>query len=346
MLHKQGRIKEAHEIYTVTLKIRLEDPALIAVASNNVVVINKDQNIFDSKKKIKSANSEQLAQKLPSAIRKYIALNAAIFAAYSNQTDFCITLCKSLEKTWPDLSIHTKPLAAYSLAKAEKLNDAIELLKKAVPANKDEEIFYKFCIVHLLLTHEERLRACEVLESLGDDTYRPGIVAALVTIYVSSGREDLALKVFEKTVDWYKKQKVKKGDLSKMWRKAAEFHIRSGRPEVAAKSLQELLRSNPKDKKTIAQLVLAYAKFDPKAATQAVKKLPDVDKVTADVDLEALDSISWSQLKRMAQNKDTTQMYVKFSLKKIRFTLTFLFLCFKCLKIHAIDKTENFTNVR
>lgn len=308
VLHKQGRIKEAHEIYTVTLRIRLEDPALIAVASNNVVVINKDQNIFDSKKKVRSANSEQLVQKLPSTIRKYISLNAAIFAMYSNQTDQCITLCKSIEKTWPDLSVQTIPLAAYSLAKADRLDEALQLLENAEYVDRAEELYYKLCIVHLLLGSGEHMYACEVLESLGDEAYKPAIVGALVTIYVNCGREDLALKVFEKAVDWYKKQRVKK-DLSKMWRKAAEFHIRSGRPDIAAKTLKELLRNNPKDTKAVAQLILAYASFNQKSAIETVHKLPGVEKVTAGVDIEALDNISWIQLKKMTHRLDSAQMY-------------------------------------
>ena len=45
-----------------------------------------------------------------------------------------------------------------------------------------------------------------------------------------------------------------------MWRQAADFHLRAGESEVAAKSLEELLRINPNDNKTLAQLVIAYAK--------------------------------------------------------------------------------------
>lgn len=82
-------------------------------------------------------------------------------------------------------------------------------------------------------------------------------MGALITIYLNLGKEDTALKVFERTVDWYRKNKVKEGDLSDMWRQAAEFHIRNGHPQVAANSLEELLRTNPNDKKTVAQLVLA-----------------------------------------------------------------------------------------
>jgi hypothetical protein len=44
-----------------------------------------------------------------------------------------------------------------------------------------------------------------------------------------------------------------------LWRQAADFHLRGGEPDVAAKSLEELLRINPGDKKTLAQLVVAYA---------------------------------------------------------------------------------------
>lgn len=49
------------------------------------------------------------------------------------------------------------------------------------------------------------------------------------------------------------------GDLSSLWRQAANFHLRGGEPAVAAKSLEELLRVNPADTKTLAQLIIAYA---------------------------------------------------------------------------------------
>lgn len=136
-------------MYLSTLKIKLEDPALIAVANNNVVCINKDQNIFDSKKKIKNATNEQLVHKLPSILRKYIALNSAIFAMYANQTEQCNKLCKSVEQTWPELTIHARTLQGYNLAKAGKLQDALALLQNS---DKTEDVlYYKLCCAHLYL---------------------------------------------------------------------------------------------------------------------------------------------------------------------------------------------------
>merc|ERR1712228_439942 len=53
-----------------------------------------------------------------------------------------------------------------------------------------------------------------------------------------------------------------------------EFHLKGDEPSVAAKSLEELLKSDPKDKTTLAQLVLAYAKFDLGKAMEMSKRLP------------------------------------------------------------------------
>jgi signal recognition particle subunit SRP72 len=55
------------------------------VASNNLLTLNKDQNIFDSKKKIKAATVDGLEHKLTSIHRAAIARNNALLAMYTNQ---------------------------------------------------------------------------------------------------------------------------------------------------------------------------------------------------------------------------------------------------------------------
>merc|ERR1719266_1107227 len=71
-----------------------------------------------------------------------------------------------------------------------------------------------------------------------------------------------------------------------VWRKTAEFHLKGDEPSAAAKSLEELLKANPNDKTTLAQLVLAYAKFDLKKAMEISKKLPDFVSKSVDADAE------------------------------------------------------------
>ncbi|CAH1153398.1 unnamed protein product [Phaedon cochleariae] len=285
---KLGRLKECQQLYTSNLKLKLDDIALMAVASNNIVCINKDQNLFDSKKKMKIAMNDQLTFKLPSKQRKFIALNNAIFNYYINQSDQCEKACKIIDSNWPEMHLQTVILRALNLIKSEKVKDAIELLRSA--KTKDDNLYINLCIAQIHLIQGDRLEACKVLENLGEDSFKPGIVGALTTLYLGIGQEETALKVFENTVEFYKKNKVKGVDLSSLWRQAAEFHIRKGLPQVAANSLEELLKTNEDDKKLVAQLVVAYAQFDEPRALKLSNELISVEELAKDVDMEDIEA--------------------------------------------------------
>lgn len=80
--------------------------------------------------------------------------------------------------------------------------------------------------------------------------------------------------------------------VSALWRQAADFHLRGGEPQVAAQSLEELLRLHPSDNKTLAQLVIAYSNFDPVKAQSVSKKLPP-STITNSAEVEALETSNW-----------------------------------------------------
>lgn len=84
-LQMQGKDKEAQALYTAALKKRPDDIALVAVASNNIATLNKDQNVFDSKKRMKNATQEGVEHKLTSRQKKSIAYNQCLLALYTNQ---------------------------------------------------------------------------------------------------------------------------------------------------------------------------------------------------------------------------------------------------------------------
>lgn len=148
---RQGRLKEAQQMYTSALKLKLDDIALTAVASNNAAVINKDQNVFDSKKKIKAATNEALLHKLPSFQRKFIALNNAIFNYYTNQTDQCKKVCTAIDKQWPELSTQVRVILALLQLKVDKVNEALNILQRELPQNQDDALYLQLCYVHVLL---------------------------------------------------------------------------------------------------------------------------------------------------------------------------------------------------
>ena len=61
-MQRQGKEKEA--IYNQVLKNENIDIGLTTTASSNLIPVNKDQNIYESKKRIKSATVKGLETKL------------------------------------------------------------------------------------------------------------------------------------------------------------------------------------------------------------------------------------------------------------------------------------------
>lgn len=302
-LQMQGKSKEASVIYADALKHKTNDQALTAVASNNLVVTNKDQNVFDSKKKMKAATSEQAEHKLTSKQKKVIAFNNCLLAFFTNQSD-CHMLASRLGNSYPDLEFQSLLIRVSQLARDKKYKDAIELLETYSKKQPKQELEVKFAVVHLQLLAGNRKAAVEILESLGESKYRPGVVSALVTLYLGLDNKNAASAILKNAVDWYKKNKsTAGGDLTDMWRQAASFHLRGGESETAAKSLEELLKTNPSDMKILAQLVIAYAQFNPKKAQEASKKLPALETLTTTSEIDALEATNWMMIAKAVKKK-------------------------------------------
>lgn len=103
-LQEQGKSVEALTLYNDVLKskygilmllflfyfnyfnvFRPTDLAIIAVASNNLAVLNRDQNLFDSRKRIKTATAPETEPKLNSFQKKIVQVNEALLAIYTGQ---------------------------------------------------------------------------------------------------------------------------------------------------------------------------------------------------------------------------------------------------------------------
>uniref|UniRef100_A0A1L8DW84 Signal recognition particle subunit SRP72 n=1 Tax=Nyssomyia neivai TaxID=330878 RepID=A0A1L8DW84_9DIPT len=292
-LQMQGKVKEAAAIYVDALKNKKNDAALIAVASNNMVAINKDQNVFDSKKKMRSAMADACEHKLTLRQKKNIAFNSSLLAFYTNQADQCQQQCAKLIQTYPDLHFQTTLIRVSQLSREKKYKEAIEVLEKYGQQNTQCDLAMKFAIVQLQLMNGNRKAAVEVLQSLGEAKYRPGVVSAIVSLLLGTDNKAAASEVLKNAVEWYKKSKVSVGDLSDMWRQAADFHLRGGEAETAASSLEELFRTNPSDMKILAQLVIAYAQFNPKKAQEASRKLPTLETLTTATEIDHLEATNW-----------------------------------------------------
>ncbi|KAG7200592.1 hypothetical protein KM043_001151 [Ampulex compressa] len=291
-LQLQGREKEAHTLYTSALKAKPDDIALVAVASNNLVCLNKDQNVFDSKKRMKSATHDSLEHKLTSRQRRTIAYNQCLLALYTDQAEQCHQLCNKLAKDHPALAAEAMFVKAIQLGKEGKAKEAAELLNQYAVGEKELQI--KLTCVQLLLSQEQREEAIGILENLNErDKSLPGIVSAVVTLHMADNNREKASMALKDAVNYYKKNKENTDNLGELWRQAADFHLRGGEIKVAADILQELVDASPSDTKTLAQLVVAYVQFCPAKAQLLSKRLPPLHDLSETTDVDALESSNW-----------------------------------------------------
>ncbi|XP_072940533.1 signal recognition particle subunit SRP72 [Epargyreus clarus] len=282
-LQQMGKEKEAATVYQSVLKDKPSDQALVAIASNNLVVINRDTNVFDSRKRMKAASAEGLEHKLNSRQRASIVYNQAILAIYSNQPDFCKQCCVKLSR---ELSRARRAalVEASSLVKDAKRPQAVALLLK-----HGGDLL--LAAVQVLLAQGDRKAAVKLLEE-SEYKYRPAVIGLLNTLLSADNEYEKASQLFTDVYEHYKDDEQKLSSLRLVWRAAAEAHRRAGRGAEAAAALEALARAAPGDRRSLARLVKAL-RDHPERARQLAASLPPISQLEGKIDIEALESSKW-----------------------------------------------------
>ncbi|NXC10824.1 SRP72 protein, partial [Orthonyx spaldingii] len=297
IMQLQGRTEDALQLYNQIIKLKPTDVGLLAVIANNIITINKDQNVFDSKKKVKLTNAEGVEHKLSKKQLQAIEFNKALLAMYTNQADQCRKLSASLQSQSPE---HLLPvlIQAAQLCREKQHAKAVGLLQDFAdqhPANAAE---IKLTMAQLKIAQGSVTKACMILRSIEELQHKPGMVSALVTMYSHEEDIDSAIEVFTQAIQWYQQNQASqtRGANPKspvhlsLIREAANFKLKHGRKKEAISDLEELWKQNPKDVHTLAQLISAYSLVDPEKAKVLSKHLPSSDTMSLKVDVDALEN--------------------------------------------------------
>ncbi|GAB0188808.1 signal recognition particle subunit SRP72 [Grus japonensis] len=289
IMQLQGRTEDALQLYNQIIKLKPTDVGLLAVIANNIITINKDQNVFDSKKKVKLTNAEGVEHKLSKKQLQAIEFNKALLAMYTNQADQCRKLSASLQSQSPE---HLLPvlIQAAQLCREKQHAKAIGLLQDFAdqhPANAAE---IKLTMAQLKIAQGSVTKACMILRSIEELQHKPGMVSALVTMYSHEEDIDSAIEVFTQAIQWYQQFQPKSPVHLSLIREAANFKLKHGRKKEAISDLEELWKQNPKDVHTLAQLISAYSLVDPEKAKVLSKHLPSSDTMSLKVDVDALEN--------------------------------------------------------
>jgi len=309
VLQMLGRYEEAISIYHQVVRSRPADVALLAVASNNIITINKDQNLFDSRKRLKATAGIGIENKLVLKQRKQIDINRALLLMSSNQWPSCKQQLKVMKEKYPD-DENVYLIQAAMICKEKGKEDAIEFLKNHLDKYSDHDglIELKLPLAQLLLQQGKVEEAYAIFRTIENVCYSPSIVSLLVSL-LNQNNIEMIDELFERAIEWNKLKKNKPVLSVLMW-KAALYHSKNNRQEKAAQILEEMLSFDPDNVKIMAQLIFTYSNVNEDKAHQMSERLSSLSDLALDVDVDELEAnASGSRyIKRQQKTENTNKI--------------------------------------
>ncbi|VDN96009.1 unnamed protein product [Rodentolepis nana] len=283
IFQQQNKIEAASEIYHTILREKSGDPSLMAVISNNLVCINKDQNVFDTKKRIKAASIDGLQYNLFQSQKSVILANHALFSLNNNQFDICDGKVKAALAEDP-ANVKAVVLSVLSASRRKHPEEGIKILEKFTQSPPFEEVDEENRLtIALLLLHlklasisnvslsgtqlvaplKQSKLTSELAKDLadnvlakilkGDSCYLPLVASLRVALLFGAkiGDSDLvdassameAKKIVNQTLDYWAKRPSDVVDSDTLLTRCIDFFRLHGFAEDAARLLEQRLES-------------------------------------------------------------------------------------------------------
>jgi signal recognition particle subunit SRP72 len=297
VLQLKGDTQKASAICKSVLKSKPDDPAVLAVASNNIVCMRKDHDLFDSFKRIKTALADENTAKLPAAQVESIHFNRALLLLYADKGAECREALAALRAKYP---ASAKPALFESalLLRERDYEACVALLQRT------DSLEAKLTLAHVQLAQDNKTAAAGTLASLEEVKNTPAGVATLVAMYQALGEDAKAVQVFDDVMAFRlgaggaaaagdDDGAYEEGTL-RLQEAAAAFKLERGLYQQAAEAYESIvaggLASGADRIKAMARLTIALSQTDDEeATTRWAEMLPELDGVE-DGDAEALEN--------------------------------------------------------
>ena len=288
----QGKTELAMQHFTTVLKQKPDDVIQTIVASNNMIVLNKDKDIFDSKKRIKVLSNESKLAKMTSLQRLSVLYNRCLFALHMNQLEQCKQLLKEMDSNYPNSQLCL--MANLALLNRERKSPNADKMQALV----DEYLAKNFSVQMCLLSAQLPLnvsgdlrKVCTVLQQIPQLSQHLGVVATLVSFLTQLDAPQEAIVVLDNAVDYWEQQprnSINDSSLLRIMQANAQYKLVHGEHQLAATALEKLHQRNPQDIQVLAQLIDAYSKFNPSKAEEFSQSLPTFQH-SVSIDIDALE---------------------------------------------------------
>ena len=278
-----GDESAAKKAYDTLFSFKSElEPAVAAVAANNMIKIRGQRDFFDSWKKCRANLSDSLGRKITPAQRQAFLHNAALLSMHMNKADQCKELLATISSEFPD-SDSPALIRAAMLVQRKQLEQAEAALEEAASKSKRPTTAL-LTLAQLQLNEKQPDKAIATLSRAAEVKGRPGMVGTLVALHEREGDIDAAAACFEGASS------------EQLLRASGAFHTHYKRWPAAAAAYRKLLELNARDLEAIAGLVVAVSHTDPAEAETLWTKLemlsPEARALTEELDAEPVDALA------------------------------------------------------
>jgi len=298
------------------VKSKHSDEIFIAVASNNIVVVKQEHDLFDSFKKLKQATSQTLEQKLSIQQKKVIGFNRCLLLLHMHKGDQCRELVKLLSEQFPD-SEELNLILASLLWKEKKIGKCEELLTGFANDHPNNSLKIQLSLAQVHLNNGNFVGCIKALESISQLRNKPRFVGTLVGLYEQLRDINGALQILDAHMAWWDSLKQKnQEEYIKVLKYVANFKLNHKRFKEAASTFEKVIKVSPNDLEAIPGFIIACSQVDAELAEKYDIKIPPLvnDK---DIDAEQLENLSAPlQSKHEELKKSDQQIKVEKKKKK------------------------------
>ncbi len=223
--------------YNSILKLRPSNSALVAIASNNILVLNGDRDVFDSKKRIKVLTGEENSKKLTQSQKYQILFNRCMFALQTNQLEQCRDLGTKLKAAQADSDLSVLAEVAL-LYREKKVSPAIEVLENHLKKNGSAGVEIYAILSQLYLNQGHTHQACSTLKAIPAYPRLVGVASTLAGLHVGAGDVGGAMSVLDEVFNYWLQLEDTSPQVEAMRRKlatqVARFYLSAMEYERAA----------------------------------------------------------------------------------------------------------------
>lgn len=293
-----GKTTEATELYLSCVKRNPDDATQVAIASNNILVLNGERDIFDSKKRVRVLSNEASLEKLTAFQKQTIYFNQLLYALMMGQSSVAKEWLDKVRKGNREGQGDFPVLGEVALLiKQNQPGQAADKLSSYIASNPSASAPVFFSLAQLQIGRSSDV-ALKTLLSYPNLFAHLGVVTYLVAYYTRQNNAEAACSLWTRAVSFHEERRTKRhgasGDeestraLKMVLMPAATFMLENGYPKEAVECLEKLRQVDPSNPQILIKLVSAYSKFDPGKAEDISFNLP-TPKEVGQLDIDTLE---------------------------------------------------------